>query len=165
MGKRRPGNDGLEHATEDFWLRFWPKVDIRGPDECWLWKASIASHGYGQITLGRRPRLAHRVAARFGGLDPTGKHVLHTCDVRACVNPAHHYVGDDWDNAHDRLKRGKQPQGEKIHNSILTEDDVRDIRRRYRDTDVTQKDLATEFQVSHSTISAVIHRQNWKHVD
>src|SRR5438067_6003425 len=32
--------------------RFWGKVDLRGPDECWPWLASLHSAGYGQIRVG-----------------------------------------------------------------------------------------------------------------
>jgi len=33
--------------------RFWDKVDIGEPDECWNWKAAIESSGYGSFGVGR----------------------------------------------------------------------------------------------------------------
>jgi len=90
--------------------RFWRKVAVRGPDECWLWTGSRTKQGYGQIALGEvrnRPELAHRVAwtLTFGA---TGAlYVLHRCDVRPCVNPAHLFLGTTRDNALDMVAKGR----------------------------------------------------------
>ena len=76
--------------------RFWPKVDVRGPDECWPWLASKQSAGYGQIAVGRghAPLLAHRVAYELVvGPIPAGLTIDHVkargCTRKDCVNPAH----------------------------------------------------------------------------
>ena len=49
--------------------RFWPKVDVRGPDECWPWRAGTNGVGYGMIypggDLGKK--LAHRISEPLGG--------------------------------------------------------------------------------------------------
>jgi len=36
--------------------------------------------------------------------------VLHTCDIPACVNPNHLFLGTKWDNIHDAMKKGRAPQ-------------------------------------------------------
>lgn len=73
--------------------RFWPKVLMAAPDECWLWGAYIAPEGYGRIHAGRdspRPLLAHRVAYELlVGPIPEGLTLDHLCRNRGCVNPAH----------------------------------------------------------------------------
>lgn len=73
--------------------RFWPKVDKRGPDECWLWTASTTTSGYGYISRGRRGEgkvHAHRVAYELlVGPIPEGLELDHLCRTRACVNPQH----------------------------------------------------------------------------
>jgi hypothetical protein len=72
--------------------RFWPKVDRRGPGECWPWLAG-KSHGYGVISAGGRygRRLpAHRVAYEaLVGPIPPGLVIDHLCRNTACCNPAH----------------------------------------------------------------------------
>lgn len=55
--------------------------------DCILWTGCF-DHGTGYGRLGRR--LAHRVAYEEAyGQIPRGLEIHHTCEVRACVNPAH----------------------------------------------------------------------------
>lgn len=66
--------------------RFWEKVDVKGTDDCWEWRASRYSNGYGQFMRGT----AHRVSFRLsGGTLERGMHIDHLCRNRACVNPRH----------------------------------------------------------------------------
>lgn len=69
--------------------RFWAKVDKT--EGCWNWTASRqARASYGQINVGGRPMLAHRVAWELErGPVPAGMQLDHLCRNRACVNPAH----------------------------------------------------------------------------
>src|SRR5689334_18937729 len=76
---------------------------------CWLWTKSINRDGYGSLgVFGRRGLKAHRVSYEaFNGEVPSGKWILHTCDVRSCVNPSHLYAGTAQDNVNDREHRGR----------------------------------------------------------
>lgn len=70
--------------------RFWPKVDERGPGECWPWTAATDGHGYGQITIDYKRKKAHRVAYELTvGPIPDGMSLDHLCRHPECVNPAH----------------------------------------------------------------------------
>lgn len=71
--------------------RFWTKVDRRGPDECWEWRAYRSADGYGRFNATRhRPENAHRIAYRLTvGPIPDGLQLDHLCRNRACVNPQH----------------------------------------------------------------------------
>lgn len=33
--------------------RFWARTNKAGPDECWLWNASLNSRGYGNLAHGK----------------------------------------------------------------------------------------------------------------
>lgn len=66
--------------------RFWTKVDIAGPDDCWEWQASYLPNGYGQFNY----TTAHRYAMIASGNPPSdGQHVDHLCRNIRCVNPSH----------------------------------------------------------------------------
>ena len=86
--------------------RFWSKVDIKGPDECWEWKAYISTKGYGRIYAHNKVEGAHRIAWELtNGPIPSNKLVLHKCDNRKCVNPNHLYLGTHSDNICDAVER------------------------------------------------------------
>lgn len=70
--------------------RFWNQVTPCPMSGCWLWFGYTAPSGYGRISLGLKPRQAHRVSyAALVGPIPDGLHIDHLCRVRCCVNPAH----------------------------------------------------------------------------
>ena len=41
--------------------RFWRYVLVIGSNDCWEWKGSLQSRGYGQMWDGQRLQLAHRL--------------------------------------------------------------------------------------------------------
>jgi len=70
--------------------RFWAKVDIKDPQQCWLWTAYRNKNGYGQVRVNGRAFLAHRRAYELClGRIPEGFVLDHICHVPACVNPDH----------------------------------------------------------------------------
>jgi len=74
---------------------------------CWRWVGAGRGVGYGAVKVGGRVIDAHRYAwAVFNGPVPEGKQVLHRCDNRACVNPAHLELGDAKKNRVDAIARG-----------------------------------------------------------
>lgn len=92
--------------------RFWAKVDIKKENECWLWTASVNSKGYGSFAIEKKKTaLAHKVswalAYNDGVLSSPKYHVMHSCDVRRCVNPNHLSLGTPNDNVRDAIKKGR----------------------------------------------------------
>ena len=146
----------------------WEPVTESG---CWVWTAATSHNGYGVFGTGEREnkqmRRAHRLAyaAEFGPI-PDGMQVLHKCDCRACVNPDHLFLGTPADNMIDKINkgRGSGPQGEAHPKAKLTEDDVREIRRRAAAGEM-YKDLAAEFGIARSGVSEMVNRKTWRHVE
>lgn len=82
-------------------------VDVRGPDECWPWKASTCE-GYGQFRHEGGKKYAHVAAyEEEHGPVPEGQIVRHTCDNRPCCNPGHLQAGTYQDNVDDMISRGR----------------------------------------------------------
>jgi len=143
--------------------RFWAKVERKGPDECWPWTGGRRA-GYGHLVVwecGRKRWVsAHRwVYAWAHGPIAEGLCVLHSCDVPECVNPKHLRTGTKKENSGDMVRRRRF----RNRGSVLTEDAVREIRRRHAQGD-SQASMAREFGVNPVSINAVVHRRTWSYV-
>lgn len=95
---------GVAPNTPD---KFWSKVDIRKPDECWLWKEACFQNGYGRFKLNYKSLRAHRFALEESKGPPPSPSALalHSCHTRNCCNPAHLRWGSHADNMVDRRAR------------------------------------------------------------
>jgi len=145
--------------------KFWEKVDIRGPNECWPWTAYTNDMGYGMIKHKGRALRAHRVAWELTyGPIPEGMFVCHHCDNPLCCNPAHLFIGTQADNLTDMAQKGRSTLGERDGMSKLTAKQVREIRRCYAEG-MLQIRLATEYGVSQNHISNIVNHRRWRHVD
>ena len=130
----------------------------------------LGNHGYRIVSVRGRPILEHRhvMQEHLGRELETDEHV-------------HHINGDRLDNRtenlelmssseHTRLHGGwqvrdeRRPRGERHGCAKLSEQDVRTIRVKYALGGVTQKQLGSEYGVSHTTISMIVTNHIWKHL-
>ena len=148
--------------------RFWNKVNKDGPNGCWEWTAAVCRRGYGRFRLDGKLRQAHCVSWMLKhGPIPAGEGyhgtcVLHRCDNRRCVNPAHLFLGTHADNMRDMTEKSRTADraGESNGNAKLTEADIPTIRADKR----IQRVIAAEYGVSPQHIERIKNRKTWKHI-
>lgn len=173
-------------------VRFWSKVD-QSAEGCWLWQGTLLKQGYGCFKIAGKMYKAHRLAYAFAKeIIPPGLFVCHHCDNPPCVRPDHLFLGTTRDNALDAVRKGRlatgdrsgarthpermtrgdkhwshlHPElkrGERNGRTILSSQQVADIRSRYALGGISQFTLAKEYKVAQTTISAVIQRKNWNY--
>ena len=113
----------VTELSEDAQRRFWEKVKIAGPNECWLWIGK-RSHGYGKFLTHRAHRVSYAIA---NSSIPDGLNVCHSCDTPLCVNPEHLWAGTQGQNNADRDAKGRSGPQKRTHcinGHILTGDHI-----------------------------------------
>lgn len=174
---------GRKSTRADFWAR----VNIGSEDECWPWMGSMVTAGYGQWNWHGRSARAHRLAYEFHNKVYLPQQervtkdcvcVLHTCDNPPCCNPKHLFLGTHLINKHDSMRKGRHTRGE-THSSVthpellkrgensckakITEKDVAAIRNRYLAGE-KQSDIALDFGIGQTNVSAIVRRVSWSHM-
>ena len=130
--------------------RFWAKVEKS--DTCWLWTGAHQSDGYGTIYRNGTMQLAHRVSWYLEHGYMPEEHVLHECDIPACVNPSHLFLGTQRDNMRDAVRKGRK--------SRISQTDVDEIRRLVA-SGIKQKDVAKQFDISKQYVNGIVRGHNW----
>lgn len=95
----------MSNTQGRYWNAARSNVTERG---CWLWPTRGHAFGYGMLMV-EGERIGAHVASwtRAHGPVPEGLWVLHKCDVPACVNPDHLFLGTALDNNRDKLAKGR----------------------------------------------------------
>ena len=146
--------------------RFWNNVAVGLPGECWPWKLSQHSNGYGQVGLrvdGKdRILKAHKVAWEIHNDKRLTlfERVAHSCDNKLCCNP--HHVTVQSDRIGEYGVASAQARGEKHGNSRLTDRQVSIIK--YRLNALTTREIATAFSVASNTIWDIRKGITWRHI-
>lgn len=147
--------------------RFESRVEYDTNGGCWLWAYGCDRDGYGQFYLVERPNTkAHRVSwMLFRGPVPPGKMVLHRCDIPACVNPDHLFLGSNRENVADMMSKGRHrpTRGEARPMAKLNDIKVREIRRRLARGEHPAQ-IAVSFDVAASQIYGIRSGKAWRHV-
>jgi len=148
-------------VTPDDIARFWAKVNIRGPAQCWEWQGYRTDLGYGQFKLAGKTRKAHRLAYALGhGRQPAKSNVCHRCDNPRCCNPHHLFLGTKAENSADMVAKGRSAKGGCHSQAKLTEPQVLFIRKSRLPCAI----LSERFNVRPEHISRIRTRTHWKHL-
>jgi hypothetical protein len=137
--------------------------------KCILWPYGKNKAGYGILRVKNKFYLAHRWAwEQENEKIPNNLCVLHKCDVRACINIKHLFLGTRADNNQDKENKGRSVVLRGISHGIskLTEKDVRNIRKLYKSEEkISQKKIGEMYGVTDVTISYILSRKLWKHLE
>jgi hypothetical protein len=161
--------------------RFWGKVErTGGTNGCWTYNGACNRGGYGLFWLDGGQRLAHRVSFLIThGRWSQSECLLHSCDNRTCVNPAHLREGTLAENVADAVSKGRhargpslaaaqaatRPQGETHHSAKLTRESVVELRALAASADPpTISDLGRRFGVTRRTVRDALARITWREV-
>jgi len=145
--------------------RFLAKVCPEPNGGCWLWRGMVVGTGYGMVRFERKMYPAHRLAWKlFRGEIAPGLAVCHRCDVRACVNPEHLFLGTHAENMKDMKEKGRSPHGDEHSRSKLTAKNVSRIKAMLAEGHMRVSEIARAFGVTHATIDCIAKGKTWKHV-
>ena len=169
-----PGYAGYEVSSEGRFRTYRPK-NGRGPillEPREINPRALVGKPYLRVTLtndaGKQvDRKAHvLVLLTFRGPAPTSKHQTRHLNGNHKDNRLDNLVwGTPQANAQDRIVHGTQLRGQDIHISVLTEDQVREIKAEIpnwkRGTTAT---LARKYNVGRSTINSIRDNITWRHI-
>jgi hypothetical protein len=176
--------------TLEPWKNRFPSRYIPEPNSgCWLWLGPYNHSGYGTFSFMGRTTGAHRASyvLHRGDFDRS-LFVCHKCDVRACVNPDHLFLGTAQDNNRDCLKKRRfawfsrpeqavenlakarlicfennsSARGELAGNAHLTEADVRAMKS--LNGKLFQREIGALYGVTQATVSRILHGKSWEHI-
>lgn len=158
--RKVPLDEVLARAAE------WPTLCLRwGPGD----GGDRGPAGHVRIRVNGRRVFLHRwVHEQLIGPIPDGMCVCHRCDVPACFNPRHLFLGTPADNAQDMVSKGRgvDNAGERHGLAKLTNEQVRQIKAVLADPKRTERhsDLGVKFGVSTRTIANIAAGRRWKSV-
>lgn len=142
--------------------RFWSRLDIRSPNDCWEWKGATQKPcDRGLLPYGFFNRMqrkeegrkaiqynAHRFVMMMQ-IDcelPRDVHVMHSCDNPRCVNPAHLRLGTASDNMRDAISKGRMIfRGSTSPRHRLSQDQAREMLASCR----TAREAKEKFKISY----------------
>ena len=159
---------GIPLRTRPLAERFWEKVLLAGPDECWLWQAGTFGNGYGKIWVPERGMTvgAHVVRwfLEYGVWPQPGINICHTCDTPPCVNLKHLWDGTQQDNLIDASIKGhmshlqNRRRGDTHPQVKFTEAILDEIERLLASGQFLRKDIAQYFGVTVNGMRLALQR-------
>lgn len=105
---RKPNNQLQPIHPTNYAAVYTPPTNNSAPmyGPCLIWRHGLNHGGYGVTSKDGCQVLAHRAAYEFSreSISPNTP-ILHMCNRRSCIQPAHLYAGTPQENAEDRKSK------------------------------------------------------------
>jgi hypothetical protein len=122
--------------------------------------------GYPKVKhQGKLWRLHRLIFTYVNGKIPEGKVIGHACNNKGCINPNHLYLTTAAENSTQAKKDGLYKTGVNNVRAKLTEEQVIELRRAYYEDGVSQDSLALKYDLSQSTVSAIVRFITYKQLE
>jgi len=163
--KRRYGTTTHKGTPRNKATNFFNSAISYKGNACLEWPYGCNGKGYPHVSVNGRQQPANIVMCTIvRGDKPTDKpHAAHLCGNKKCINPRHlKWCTIQENNDHKKI-HGTTAMGESHGMSVLSEQDVLDIRKSYQSSR-SQRSLARQYGVSQAQIYRIVHRKSWKHI-
>lgn len=138
---------------------------IKKTPTCWLWLGFKKETGYGRININGKNYGAHRISyILHKGRISKNLEVCHTCDNRSCVNPKHLFLGTHQENMADMTAKGRTLKGEKNGRCRLKKIQIKEILKKIKQKKYTNTEIAKQYSISNSHVSAIKSGKRWRHL-
>lgn len=132
---------------------------------CLLWLGTVNQNGQARMSWNGKEQLAYRLVWELSrGPIPDGLCVCHKCDVPACINLDHLFLGTHADNMADaavkKRMRSGGVRGSAQGSAKLTEATALAI---FLATG-TQRSIARRFGVGQKAVWTIKNRLGWRHI-
>ena len=132
-------------------------------------KSYLYPSGYFGVRLSKNGKHYNKTIHRllletFVGSCPSGMQCRHLDGNKQNNGLGNLCWGTHSENQQDRVRHGTDNNGEKNPASKLTEEDVKEIRKRYKTKYISQRKLAKEFGISQTQIGRIINDTSWKYL-
>lgn len=91
---------------------------------------------------------------------------MHTCDNPPCCNPAHLRIGTPTENVADMAAKNRQGDrsnhGERNGRSVLTAEQVQEIRTAYAAGGISYVKLGRRYGVTGTQVGTIVRREQWR---
>jgi hypothetical protein len=158
VGRRGSMAAHIRFCRDDIGVRFWQYVEMG--DGCWTWKGAKHRDGYGRFNTKDGMVIAHRFAySLVKGPITADLDVLHRCDNRECVNPAHLWLGTHQENMRDCYFKGRN------RTCSLTAEQVLEVRAAMKNWRRGMgKYFADKFGVTQGVIGDIRLGRSYQHI-
>jgi hypothetical protein len=141
--------------------KLFSNVVVKG--SCWVWQLGTDKNGYALYRIdGTTCRVSRAVYKLANNCElRESQHVLHTCDVPSCINPAHLYLGTHQDNMADMVakNRAHKPTGELNGRAKITREIALAIRA--DSAQLSNWQLVDKYKVHRGTVYNIVAGRTW----